>query len=126
MTQAPSSYSTQDPDIFSRGSLNFTYELLKKSDAELALTIRNIIHGDPLPKGSEDLDTKDSDHFRVILDGMQVRSVLEGLTLQNQQNQGSQHIGQAIMAQALIEDWIKLAHQMISELPEDQRAAILS
>ncbi len=121
MPQAPSSYSISEADVFSRGSLNFTYELLRKTDAELALTIRNIIHNDPLPKDTGEIDNKNSDHFRVGLDSFQIRAIVEGLMLQDQKNAGTQNIGQAIMAKALIDDWMKLARKMIAELPENQR-----
>lgn len=112
----PSSYNISEPDIFSRGSLNLTYELIHGKDAELGLTVRNIVHGEALPKRPQDQDNKDSDYFRVGLDSFQVRAVVECLMKQEQEDPA-----RAMMAKALIEDWMQLAYKMVAELPDDQK-----
>lgn len=122
MTDENPSYDTSDPDIFSRGSLKMTYDLLRKKDAILALNVRNIIHAEPLPKINEDTGNEHSDLFRVELDSFQVRAIVEGLMeLTQGETTGDDNPGMAVMAKTLVEDWIKLARKMIAELPEDQK-----
>ncbi|MEH6631406.1 MAG: hypothetical protein V7776_11285 [Halopseudomonas aestusnigri] len=145
MTQAPSSYGTRDPNVFSRGSLNFTYELLRENDAELAQIIHDILQSDPLPRNNEsqitkpketkaqnaktddviDNDDDASDHFKVILNPMQIHAILEALFLHDEQYQDTQNICQEIMGQALIEDWTKLAYQMLAEQPKEQQSSTM-
>ena len=110
-----------DPYIFSRGSLKLTYDLLRKSSPALALTIRNIISSEALPKLDGDVDNPLTDCFLVDLDSFQVRAVVEGLASRGH-NHGSA-AGLAVVAQALIEDWMVLAHAMISELSGAEKSS---
>jgi len=122
MSEESQQYKASDADVFSRGSLKLSYDLLRASNPALALQVRNIISGEPLPKEGADSDNKNSDHFRVTLDSFQVRAVVEGLMTYNQNEiLAKQQPGLAVMAKALMEDWIVLAKKMISELPADQR-----
>lgn len=122
MTNEPSDFDVSDPDIFSYGSLKFTYDLIRKKDAQLALSVRNIIGSEPLPKKESGNDNKRSDHFRVNLDSFQVRAVVESLMEQAQRAlEGNNNLGMAIMANTLIDDWMALARKMIDELPDDQK-----
>ncbi|MBL4906360.1 MAG: hypothetical protein JKX94_02835 [Sneathiella sp.] len=119
MTDAPTADNAHEPDVFSRGSLTLTYELIRKSDAELALAVRNICQGDSLPRNPKAENNKNSDYFRVGLDSFQVRAIVEGLmTLENADP------GRAILAKALIEDWMQLAQKMIDELPNEEKPTI--
>jgi hypothetical protein len=92
------------PNIFSRGSLKLTYDLIRKDNAQLALSVRNIIGGEPLPKTIEEMDNKNSDHFKVELDSFQVRTIVE-IIMRQTENDG----GMAIMAKSLTQDWVALA-----------------
>ncbi len=115
-------YKVSDADIFSRGSLKLSYDLLRPSNPALALQVRNIINGEPLPKEEGEDHNKNSDHFRVTIDSFQVRAVVEGLMAYNQDELlAKKQPGLAVMAKALMEDWIVLAHKMVSELPANQR-----
>jgi hypothetical protein len=105
-----------DPYIFSRGSLKLTYDLLRKVNPGLALTIRNITSTEPLPKLKGDVDNPLTDCFKIELDSFQVRAVVEGIISRGQQEASAQGI--AVVAQALAEDWLALAHAMIAELSE--------
>lgn len=116
MSENPDRIEAEEPDIFSRGSLNLTYELLRKKDAELALTVRNISHETPVPRITGVGDNKNSDYFRVALDSHQVRAVVENLMMEDQSDPG-----RAVLAKVLVEDWMKLARKMIAELPGDLR-----
>jgi hypothetical protein len=75
----------------------------------LALQVRNISQGEPLPKAATQTDNKHADYFFVDLDYLQVTAILEGLVAcaDNQDNRGL-----AIMAKSLIQDWTNLAHKM--------------
>lgn len=105
-------------DVFSRGCLKLTYDVLRPINPMLALQVRNIIHGEPLPKTELDENNEHSDYFKVTLDSFQVRAVVEGLMACGQDESNK---GLSIMAKSLQLDWVNLAHQMISELPKDQR-----
>ncbi len=115
------SYKSTDPDIFSRGGLKLTYDLIRQDNAQLALDVRNIIGGRPLPNDSSLRDIKNADHFRVDLDSLQVRAIVEALMQQLQGGEAGDNPGIANRAKSLLEDWIVLAKKMIEELPEDQR-----
>jgi len=112
--------SQSDADVFSRGSLQLTFTLLRKKHPKLALAIRNIQGQEPLPKNSDETDSKNSDLFVVDIDSMQVRAVVEAL-MECQSPSGSANVagessGISIMAKALINDWVLLAQLMISRL----------
>jgi len=116
MANTPAKGNIEGPDIFSRGSLNLTYELVRKYDAELALTVRNLCHAKPLEGNAQEDRNKNLDYFRVRLDSFQVRAVVENLMMQDENDPG-----RAILAKVLTEDWMKLANKMIADLPEDQK-----
>ncbi len=116
MTEAGADYAATDPDVFSRGSLSLTYELLRSRDAELALVVRNICHSEPLPKGPNVPQNKNSDYFKVTLDSLQVRAIVENLHVEEQNDPG-----RMVMAQALMEDWMNLARKMISDLLDEEK-----
>jgi hypothetical protein len=105
-------------DVFSRGSLKLTYDALRSINPMLALQVRNISQGEPLPKAEHETNNKHADYFIVDLDSFQVREVVEGLMTcaDDEENRGL-----AIMAKSLQQDWINLAHKMIEDLPENQR-----
>jgi hypothetical protein len=122
VSQDSAIYQSSDPDIFSRGSIKLTYDLLRKKNPALALTVRNLITDTPLPKKEGQLDDKNSDHFKVTLNSFEVRAVVEYLMEYGQDDGEIQSkIGMAVMAKALMEDWIVLAHKMVSELPKNQQ-----
>jgi len=122
MSEYSPSFRIHAPDVFSRGSLKLTFDLIRKKDPQLALSVRNIIGGIPLPKAISQLDNQNSDHFRVALDSFQVRAIVESLMEYSKSEiTGNTNPGTAIMAKTLIEDWITLARRMIAELPENQR-----
>ena len=120
--------NTKKPaDVFSRGSLKLTYDVLRGINPGLALTVRNITLTEPLPKdshmdgdceGQKD-DNPHTDYFQVTLDSFQVREVVENLVAYTQGDEAQK--GLSIMATALIDEWLELANKMIQELPEDQR-----
>ena len=119
MSETKPSFAAKDPNIFSRGSLKLTFDLIRKKNPNLALTVRNITGGKPLPKDISEVDNKHADHFRVDLDSFQVRAVVEGLMQQSKANEGDP--GLEIMAKTLMDDWMSLARKMIADLPESER-----
>jgi hypothetical protein len=107
-------------DIFSRGSLKLTFEILRQHNASLALSIRNILGSEPLAKTADAIDNKHADHFRVTLDSHQVRAVVEALaTYCRQENGGEQTTGSHIMATVLLDDWLALARVMLMNLTSE-------
>ena len=112
MPDEPPPYNSTDPDVFSRGGLKLTYELIRQDNAQLALDVRNIIGGLPLPETPSRLENKNAEHFRVELDSLQVRAIVEVLIQQLQGGEAGDDPGIAIMAKSLLEDWIVLAKKM--------------
>lgn len=105
---------SHNADIFSRGSLKLTYDLLRKQHPSLALQVRNISQGTTISPEALIDTNKNADHFRVDLDPLQVRAIVEGLMSYSQINlAGSQEAGIAIMAKALLQDWVALAQKMM-------------
>tara|TARA_B110000438_G_C15256205_1_gene412019 strand:+ start:165 stop:521 length:357 start_codon:yes stop_codon:yes gene_type:complete len=109
-----------DPYTFSRGSLKLTYDLLRRGSPALALTVRNITSTVPLPKLEGDIDNPLTDCFLLSLDSFQVQAVVEGLASCGQHDASSE--GFAIVAQALLEDWMALACAMIVERSDGERS----
>ncbi|MCZ4279682.1 hypothetical protein O4H49_02755 [Kiloniella laminariae] len=117
---------SRQADVFSRGSLVLTYELLRGSAPQLALEVRNIVHGKALQSHSSQASqaqdelvqkrNRNSDHFRVQLSAVQVRAIVEGLA--GHREKAGAGSGNAVMAQTLIEDWVVLAQKMVEELSE--------
>jgi len=119
----PQPVSTQidDADVFSRGSLKLTYDLLRKQNPALALQVRNISQGVTVAAEALADANKNADHFRVTLEPLQVRAIVEGLMKYSQINlAGSQEAGLAIMAKALLQDWLALAQKMMAELSPER------
>ncbi|MBL1275868.1 MAG: hypothetical protein COB30_007255 [Ectothiorhodospiraceae bacterium] len=106
----------RNPNIFSRGGLIHTFEFIRKRDPQLALTIRNITAGTPHPKTVTQADNKHTDYFTVTLDSFQVRAVVE-ILMEYGQTEGNE-TGSAVVARTLMEDWMRLARKMISDLPK--------
>ena len=122
MAEENNGYKISDPDVFSRGSLKLTYDIIRSKNAQLALTVRNIIGGEPLPREDDGADSKYADYFRVELDSFQVRAVVEGLMQQVQESaQSPDNPGAMIVAKTLIDEWLALARKMFAELPDDQK-----
>jgi hypothetical protein len=116
--------TNKDPEIFSRGSLKLTFDLVRKSNPQLAMDIRNITCGEPEPKDPGQPDNKNTDCFRVPFDSFQVRFVVEALMEHCQQvntNTPEGELGTAIVARALTDDWMALASKMIASLQAEQQ-----
>jgi hypothetical protein len=116
MSKNETPISLSDPDLFSRGSLMFTFDLIRKTNPELALSIRNITSGPSLPKRASQPNNKNSDHFKVELDSFQVRAIVEALRNRILRSR-NKHItsGMEVISRTLMEDWIALAKKMFSE-----------
>jgi len=118
MDAEKSNHSLSDANVFSRGSLQLTYDLIRKINPSLALNVRNIMATERLPKEASQTDNKNSDHFKVTLDSFQVRAIVEGL-MECQMAEGQKNNpGMELMSKTLTEDWMALAHKMIAELPK--------
>jgi hypothetical protein len=117
--------ASNEVDVFSRGSIQMTFELLRKSNPRLALAVRNIAGGEPLSKDFDDpLNDKNSDYFRVEMDSKEVREVVEELmSFTHPDAVDINNPGVNIMARTLMQDWLLLAHQMVVR-PTDQSASI--
>jgi len=114
---------TNSPYVFSRGSLKLTYDLLRYKNPQLALNVRNIAGGKPIPKSASQPDNKHADFFRVTLDSFQVRAIVEGLLEHADSDDGSEgDMGRAVMAKSLVSDWMVLARKMIAELPDKMKS----
>jgi hypothetical protein len=115
---------SNEVDVFSRGSIQITFEFLRKRNPRLALAVRNLAGGEPLAKDYEErLDDKNTDHFRVELDSHDVREVVEELmTFTRPDAVGLHNSGVNIMVRTLMQDWLSFAHQMVANLTGDDSA----
>ncbi|NRB40715.1 MAG: hypothetical protein HRU20_19975 [Pseudomonadales bacterium] len=114
--------SVGDADVFSRGSLTTTFELIRKKDPSLALLIRNMTAGSALPKSDHQISNKNADHFQVTLNSFQVRAVVETLMdyIKTEARAGNA-TGMEAAAKSLVQDWLNLASKMIAELPDNEK-----
>lgn len=110
-------------DVFSRASLLMTFDLLRKRRPQLALDVRNIIGGEPLPPVHDEgrdatLGDMNGDCFRVRLTSAQIRQIIHGLmefTVPEAVDLRNPEMN--IMARALMQDWLLLAHRSSAFIP---------
>ena len=101
------------PDVFSRASLLMTFDLLRKKKPRLALEVRNITGGDPMSEAID--DDRNSECFRVDMSAAQLREVVQGLMeFTYPEAVDLQHPEINIMARALMQDWLLLAHRLVA------------
>lgn len=104
------------PEVFSRASLLMTFDLLRKKKPQLALDVRNIVGGDPVYDGDD--GDRNSECYRVELSSQQLREIVQGLmefTYPNAVDLKNPEIN--IMARALMQDWLLLAHRSVANDP---------
>jgi hypothetical protein len=105
--------ATGEVDIFSKGCLQLTFELLRHRSPELALTVRNISLGEPTPTEFDDEVDGPSHYFRVGLDTAQVSAIIADLMSFTQPEAVDiQNPSVNIMARSLMQDWLLLAQQV--------------
>lgn len=119
---------SRDVAIFSRASLLLTFDLLRSSAPRLALEVRNITGGEPLSgdeirvTGDDEIEDKNADSFRVELELEKVRAVVQELmefTKPERVDINNPEIN--IMARALMQDWLILAHFLIAQEPLNKK-----
>jgi len=111
--------------LFSRASLDMSYNLLRKKDPQLALTIRNILFNQPVDKKSEQPDNKNTDSFLVDLDTFAVRKVVE--TLMEVLKESSEthtddntSLFRPVLIESIMSEWTALAKCMFDEYQATQ------
>ena len=100
----------KDPFIFSYGSLQLTFTLIRKRNPALALQVRNLLWSTPSANSCQQSKSRHSDCFRVTLDSYQVREVIEALV---DCGDDINDVGAELLAHALLDDWIALADVML-------------
>jgi hypothetical protein len=104
------------PEVFSRASLLMTFDLLRKKKPQLALDVRNVVGGEPVYHGDD--GDRNSECYRVELSSQQLREIVQGLmefTYPNAVDLRTPEIN--IMARALMQDWLLLAHRSVANDP---------
>lgn len=109
------------PDVFSRGALELTFQLLRPSDVSLALDIQNQLQGTKLPDlASSALQARDQrDHFRITLAPQTIGRIVDALTrlgercLQHREQAPEQQ--KLVLIKPLIKDWMALAEWHIAQ-----------
>ena len=126
LSEDPYFEQARDVHVFSRASLRLTFDLLRKKYPQLALDVRNITGGEPLPRSIEETHSytedepydNNGDNFHVGLDLYQVRSIVQALmefTQPEALDIKNPEIN--IMARALMQDWLVLAHHLVTTQP---------
>ena len=111
---------------FSRASLDISYNLLRKVEPQLALTIRNILFQEPLEKRPEQAKNKNTDLFEVSLDTLQIRKIVEALMeILNQSSQthdeDNTSLFRPVIIQSIINEWTVLAKNMFDEYQKNKK-----
>jgi len=119
---APSTVSVEEyaytcslPQVFSRGALQQTFRLLRKSNPTLALKVQNIMNQVAVPKPDEFAGDPRTDNFEVNLDGEDLQAILEALVAMADLNKlrtlsgNVTELGNLVIVKALIQDWIEVA-----------------
>lgn len=122
------------PDLFSRGSLELTFRLLRNKNARLALEVQNLLQGRKaeLPTTTSHtgpdcssppsflspsgfLSNGESDHFYVTLSPQNVGKVVDELTRLGQELLNGPPSGNSklLIIRPLIKDWIHLAEWLL-------------
>lgn len=110
------------PDLFSRGSLELTFRLLRNKNARLALEVQNLLQGRkaaPLAatpvSDSGFLSNPEGDHFYVTLSPQNVGKVVDELTRLGQELLNGPQSGNSklLIIRPLIKDWINLAEWLL-------------
>ena len=108
-------------DVFSRGGLEQTFRLLRKSHPALALMVQNILHHTPIPKPAEFAGDTRTDNFLIDLDGEQIQAILEALVSLADVNKlrkingNVTELGNLVIVKSLIQDWILVARAYIQK-----------
>ena len=106
--------------IFSRASLDMSYNLLRSKEPQLALTVRNILFQTPVDKLPEQAKNRNTDHFKVTLDTFQVRKIVETLMVvlnesSQTQTKDNTSLFRPVIIQSIINEWTVLAKNMLDE-----------
>lgn len=117
--------SNSQNNIFSRASLDISYNLLRHKEPQLALTIRNILFQEPIKKRPEQVDIKHTDNFIVSLDTFQVRKIVETLMIilnesAKTHNEDNTSLFRPALIQSMINEWTVLAKNMFDEYQQNK------
>lgn len=117
MIEHKSCFTTR-PDVFSRDSLELTFQLLRQQSSGLALDIQNQLQGTKLPYMAyqESQQQENCDHFRITLNAQKIGKIVDALTQLGQHclNNPNENKGHLAILRSLIEDWMALAEWLIS------------
>lgn len=112
-------------NIFSRASLDISYNLLRHKEPQLALTIRNILFQTPVEKRPDQIDIKHTDNFKVSLNTYQVRKIVETLMVilnesSKTHNEDNTSLFRPALIQSMINEWTVLAKNMFDEYQQNK------
>lgn len=108
-------------DEFNRSVLDMSFTLLRKKQPKLALLIRNILFTVKLTKPNNSPNNANTDIFKINLDSLQVRAIVENLNeilLENQQLDHSNNtsIFRPLLIESILNEWLELAKLMLKQL----------
>lgn len=107
--------ATQDVNELSRGSLQLTFDLLRKAEPELALKVRNEMtrtSASERERGSENIHTQT---FYVTLELETIQDIIQALIDKTEAPSHPGNIGAQVMAKALLKEWLHLAQSFLGE-----------
>ncbi len=118
MSEENESHDSSDVSIFNRASLQLTFDLLRKNHPQLALEVRNIMGAKPISRDPDLGADRAAENFRVDLPSERVRAVVHALMEFTQPDAVDIRNPQInIMARALLQDWLILAHKLVASQP---------
>lgn len=121
------------PDLFSRGSLELTFRLLRDQNAHLALEVQNLLQGQKAgpqiirqtyqaghraQKSHHFQEDHGADHFYVTLSPQSVGKVVDTLTRLGQEllDNSVKGNGKLLVIKTLMKDWMDLAEWIILQV----------
>jgi hypothetical protein len=103
---------SREADVFSCRALELTFMVLRKKKPSLALVVQNILNSPGIEKPCGDLGDPPSEFFRVQLNPLQIKDIVEALALSCSWRSGASPINQVLL-RSLLDDWIALAQQLL-------------
>ena len=123
-------YNCALPQVFSRGALQQTFRLLRKSHPTLALKVQNIMNCTPIPKPDEFAGDPRTDNFEIDLSGEELQAILEALVSMADLNKlrtlssNVTELGNLVIVKALIQDWIDVARFYMQQQLSQQNQSV--
>ncbi len=103
----------RSPDLFSRGTLEMTYKLLRTPNPSLALCVRNLLMNQ---RKQINNTHKNKPRINIALEPTTIGKIVSALTILGQNALDNREVenGKLLVLRSLIEDWAGLAEWLVN------------